>query len=97
MYRINEMLVAEGKLKEGCTRDIKNAWKMSGEQLMEIAGFNIEEKIGSEKWEKAILTDERRNRIGSTIQFAETYKTDTEENYIDFICQDICKMVDSYE
>lgn len=96
MYRINEKLINEGKLQEGHCRVIGQGWKKTPAELKELAGFDIEEEIGAECWFKAVLTDERRNKVAASITYAEIYYTESYEEYKKFICMDVKKIADSY-
>lgn len=96
MFRINEELVKAGKLNEGHVRITQRGWEMTSEEIKELAGFDVEEKIGTTSWEIAVLTDERRNKVVSTINYAEIYMTESYEEYEKYICKHIVDFANSY-
>lgn len=97
MFRINEELVKAGELKEGHVRITKNAWKMTPQEIKELAGFDIEQRIGTQLWEQVVLTDERRNEAVCHINFAEMYYTESLDEYEQFICKKMIEMAKFYE
>lgn len=95
MFRVNEELVKAGALKEGHAR-VNKGWGMTAEAIKGLVEFDVEEKIGTDLWNQAVLTDERRNKVVATINYAETFITESYEAYENFICNDIVRFANSY-